>query len=49
MSANAIARVSAFQLTSKGVESSLRRTVGMLKKAVGGNAQRLQVRSDSGT
>jgi RNA polymerase sigma-70 factor, ECF subfamily len=49
MSANAIARVSAFQLTSKGVESSLRRTVGMLKKAVGGNGQHLQIRSDSGT
>ena len=49
MSANAIARVSAFQLTSKGVESSLRRTVGMLKKAVGGDSQPLQIRSDSGT
>ena len=47
MSANAIARMSTFQLTSKGVESSLRRTVGMLKKAVGENSQALRPRSDS--
>jgi RNA polymerase sigma-70 factor, ECF subfamily len=35
MSADAIARMSTFQLTSKGVESSLRRTLGILKKIVG--------------
>jgi RNA polymerase sigma-70 factor (ECF subfamily) len=34
MSANAIARVSKFNLTSKGVESSLRRTVSMVKTAL---------------
>jgi RNA polymerase sigma-70 factor (ECF subfamily) len=32
MSASSIARISRFHLTSKGVQSSLRRTVGMLKK-----------------
>jgi RNA polymerase sigma-70 factor (ECF subfamily) len=47
MSANSIARMSRFHLTSKGVESSLRRTVGMLKKTVGENSQALQIRSDS--
>jgi RNA polymerase sigma-70 factor (ECF subfamily) len=47
MSANAIARISTFKLTSKGVESSLRRTVGMLKKTVGENSQTLRIRSDS--
>jgi RNA polymerase sigma-70 factor, ECF subfamily len=35
MSANAIAQMSTCQLTSKGVESALRRTVDMLKKTVG--------------
>ena len=35
MSANSIARISRFHLTAKGVESSLRRTVGTLKKIVG--------------
>jgi RNA polymerase sigma-70 factor, ECF subfamily len=35
MSANAIARISKFKLTSKGVESSLRRTLSSLKKIVG--------------
>jgi RNA polymerase sigma-70 factor (ECF subfamily) len=39
MSANSIARMSRFHLTSKGVESSLRRTVGMLKKTVGENSR----------
>jgi RNA polymerase sigma-70 factor (ECF subfamily) len=34
MSANAIARMAKFNLTSKGVESSLRRTVSMLKTAL---------------
>ena len=34
MTANAIARVSTFQLTSKGVESSLRRTLSMLRTAL---------------
>ena len=38
MSANAIARMAAFQLTSKGVESSLRRTVSMLRKALNENS-----------
>jgi RNA polymerase sigma-70 factor (ECF subfamily) len=47
LSANAIARMATFQLTSKGVESSLRRTVGMLRKAVGENSQALRPRSDS--
>jgi RNA polymerase sigma-70 factor (ECF subfamily) len=47
MSATAIARVSRFHLTSKGVESSLRRTVGMLKKTVGGNSQALRLPADS--
>jgi RNA polymerase sigma-70 factor (ECF subfamily) len=37
MSANSIARMSRFHLTSKGVESSLRRTVGTLRKTVGEN------------
>jgi RNA polymerase sigma-70 factor (ECF subfamily) len=46
MSANAIARMAAFKLTSKGVESSLRRTVGMLKKTVGENSQAVRIRSD---
>jgi RNA polymerase sigma-70 factor, ECF subfamily len=32
MSANAIARISTFQLTSKGVESSLRRTLSILRR-----------------
>jgi RNA polymerase sigma-70 factor (ECF subfamily) len=40
MSANAIARMSTFQLTSKGVESSLRRTLATLKKTVGANSSR---------
>ncbi len=35
MSAHAIAQRPTFQLTSKGVESSLRRTIGLLKKTVG--------------
>jgi RNA polymerase sigma-70 factor (ECF subfamily) len=35
MSANAIAQMPTFHLTSKGVESSLRRTIGLLKKTVG--------------
>jgi RNA polymerase sigma-70 factor (ECF subfamily) len=39
MSANSIARMSRFHLTSKGVESSLRRTVGMLKNTVGENSR----------
>jgi RNA polymerase sigma-70 factor (ECF subfamily) len=34
MTANAIARVSTFQLTSKGVESSLRRTLSMVRTAL---------------
>lgn len=34
MSANAIARIPKFQLTSKGVESSLRRTLSVLKKTL---------------
>jgi len=46
MSANAIARMATFKLTSKGVESSLRRTVGMLKRTVGENSQALRIRSD---
>jgi hypothetical protein len=41
MSANAIARMSRFHLTSKGVESSLRSTIGMLKKTVGENSRAL--------
>ena len=47
MSANSIARMSTIHLTSKGVESSLRRTVGLLKKAVEENRQVLRIRSDS--
>jgi hypothetical protein len=43
MSANAMARVSTFQLTSKGVESSLRRIIGLLKKTIGDNNQALPV------
>ncbi len=34
MSANAIAEMSTFRLTSKGVESSLRRSIDMLKRVV---------------
>jgi RNA polymerase sigma-70 factor (ECF subfamily) len=45
MSANAISRMSTFHLTSKGVESSLRRTMAMLKKAVGDSGQMLRVAS----
>jgi RNA polymerase sigma-70 factor, ECF subfamily len=37
MSADAIAHMSTVRLTSKGVESSLRRTLGILKKIVGQN------------
>jgi RNA polymerase sigma-70 factor, ECF subfamily len=43
MSANAIAQRSTFKLTSKGVESSLRRTITMLKKTVGDSGQMLPV------
>ena len=38
MSATAIARMSTFQLTSKGVESSLRRTLSVLKTALKENS-----------
>ena len=34
MSAHAIARMSTLHLTSKGVESSLRRTLSLLRKAL---------------
>jgi RNA polymerase sigma-70 factor, ECF subfamily len=44
MSADAIARMSTFKLTSKGVESSLRRTITMLRKSVGDSSQALQIR-----
>ena len=47
MSVRAIAQVSTFRLTSKGVESSLRRTVGMLKKTIGENSHRSQIPPDS--
>jgi RNA polymerase sigma-70 factor, ECF subfamily len=39
MSVKAIAQISTFHLTPKGVESSLRRTVGMLKKTIGENSR----------
>jgi RNA polymerase sigma-70 factor, ECF subfamily len=47
MSVRAIAQVSTFRLTSKGVESSLRRTVGMLKKTIGENSHGSQISPDS--
>jgi RNA polymerase sigma-70 factor, ECF subfamily len=47
MSVKAIAQISRLHLTSKGVESSLRRTVGMLKKTIGENSQALRLRPDS--
>ena len=48
MSANSIAQISRFHLTSKGVQSSLRRTVGMLKKnSQESTVEALRLRSDS--
>jgi RNA polymerase sigma-70 factor (ECF subfamily) len=45
MSANAIARMPTFQLTSKGVESSLLRTLGILEKIARQNGHGPQARS----
>jgi hypothetical protein len=39
--------MSTIHLTSKGVESSLRRTVELLRKTVEENRQVLRIRSDS--